>query len=168
MKDGPDPKRHNKHGGHTRNVSAISTASSAMSPRELTNELKTRLSYAMVKVQKGWESLPIYDLESLASQSGSPSSSSGLTLNGRRTSAFGSAFTSPRVALTRDQSGLSEPGKDTVMHDPIAVPESSQNGNQNGHNGRTYESFWRSQAQRTIPSPSNSQHAHLADRKSVV
>lgn len=163
LKGGPDPKRHhnnNKHGGHTRNVSAISIASSAMSPRELTNELKTRLSYAMVKVQKGWESLPIYDLESLASQSGSPSSSSGLTLNGRRTSAFGSAFTSPRVALARDQSSLSEPGKDSIMGDPPAVPD-GLNGGSNGHS-RTYESFWRSQAQRTLTSPSNAQHAHLA------
>lgn len=163
LKDGPDPKRHHnnhKHGGHTRNVSAISTASSAMSPRELTNELKTRLSYAMVKVQKGWESLPIYDLESLASQSGSPSSSSGLTLNGRRTSAFGSAFTSPRVALARDQSSLSEPGKDSIMRDSPAVPE-GLNGGSNGHS-RTYESFWRSQAQRTLTSPSNVHHAHLA------
>ena len=160
LKDGPDPKRHNKHGGHTRNVSAISAASSAMSPRELTNELKTRLSYAMVKVQKGWESLPIYDLESMASQSGSPSSSSGPTLNGRRTSAFGSAFTSPRVALARDQSSISEPGNDTLMRDPPAVPEGA-NLNGNGHS-RTYESFWRSQAQRTLTSPSNSQQAHLA------
>lgn len=166
LKDGRDPKRHfnsNKHGGHTRNMSAISTASSIMSPRELTNELKTRLSYAMVKVQKGWESLPIYDLESMASQSGSPSSSSGLTLNERRTSAFGSAFTSPRVALARDQSGLSEPGdggKNSIMRDPPAVPEGA-NGGSNGFS-RTYESFWRSQAQRTLTSPSNAQHAHLA------
>lgn len=166
LKDGPDPKRHhhnNKHGGHTRNISAISIASGTMSPRELTNELKTRLSYAMVKVQKGWESLPIYDLESMASQSGSPSSSSELTLHGRRTSAFGSAFTSPRVALAREQSSLSEPangGRDSILRDPPVVPEGA-NGGSNGFS-RTYESFWRSQAQRTLTSPSNAQHTPLA------
>ncbi len=132
----PDPKR---RVGHSRNTS---TASSAMSPRELTSELKTRLSYAMMKVQKGWESLPIYEVESLASQSGSPKSSTS-GVNGRP-----SELTSPRVALAHHQDG------DVAIGD-AGNGEAQIEGQKN--NERTYESFWRSQTQRTYASPQHQQ-----------
>lgn len=140
-----------KRRGHSRNPSAVSIASSAMSPRELTSELRTRLSYAMVKVQKGWESLPICEVETLASKSASPASE---TMNGRR----GSALTSPRSAIGR---GHSMDG----LRDPVVVSDyngQQMNGNANG-NGRTYESFWRSTVQRTnMASPPSSQPANNA------
>ncbi|CCC12655.1 hypothetical protein SMACR_05617 [Sordaria macrospora] len=61
---------------HTRNTSAVSMASTATSRLgELSAELKTRLSYAMVKVNNGWQSHSIDQVESLASCAGSPASS---------------------------------------------------------------------------------------------
>lgn len=42
---------------------------------QLSAELKTRLSYAMVKVNNGWQSHTIDQVETLASQAGSPTSS---------------------------------------------------------------------------------------------
>lgn len=42
---------------------------------QLSQQLRTRLSYAMVKVQNGWQSNTLDEVESLASQYGSPRSS---------------------------------------------------------------------------------------------
>ena len=42
---------------------------------QLSSELRTRLSYAMVKVKNGWQSKTIDEVESLASRKGSPASS---------------------------------------------------------------------------------------------
>ncbi|OBT62478.1 hypothetical protein VE03_07983 [Pseudogymnoascus sp. 23342-1-I1] len=148
------PALHTK-GRHTRNASAVSAASSAMSPRELTSELRTRLSYAMVKVNKGWESLPIYEVESLASQSGSPTPSNS-TINGRR-----NTIASPRVTIASLQ-GLSSASP--KPHPTSAAPTDSQESASDGQpSSRTYESFWREQSQRQIglsaslSSPSSSQ-----------
>lgn len=145
----------NGKGRHTRNVSAVSAASSAMSPRELTSELRTRLSYAMVKVNKGWESLPIYEVESLASQSGSPTPSNS-TIHGRR-----NTIASPRATIASLQ-GLS--GASPKPHPNAAAPTDSQESTSEGQpSSRTYESFWREQSQRQIglsaslSSPSSSQ-----------
>ncbi|KFZ24169.1 hypothetical protein V502_01332 [Pseudogymnoascus sp. VKM F-4520 (FW-2644)] len=145
----------NRKGRHTRNASAVSAVSSAMSPRELTSELRTRLSYAMVKVNKGWESLPIYEVESLASQSGSPTPSNS-TINGRR-----NTIASPRATIASLQ-GLS--GASPKPHPTAAAPTDSQESASDGQpSSRTYESFWREQSQRQIglsaslSSPSSSQ-----------
>lgn len=142
-------------GRHTRNASAVSAVSSAMSPRELTSELRTRLSYAMVKVNKGWESLPIYEVESLASQSGSPTPSNS-TINGRR-----NTIASPRATIASLQ-GLS--AASPKPHPTTAAPAGSQESASDGQpSSRTYESFWREQSQRQIglsaslSSPSSSQ-----------
>ncbi|KAL2259538.1 hypothetical protein VTK26DRAFT_6762 [Humicola hyalothermophila] len=77
--------KHARHGstvspgqatGHSRNTSTVSVASTAGSRiGELSAELKTRLSYAMVKVNHGWQSHSIDQVESLASQAASPASS---------------------------------------------------------------------------------------------
>lgn len=71
--------------GHARTTSAVSVASTAASSiGELSAELKTRLSYAMVKVNHGWQSRSLDEVESLASQAASLSpASSGLTVHGR-------------------------------------------------------------------------------------
>ncbi|KAH8882929.1 hypothetical protein GQ53DRAFT_664851 [Thozetella sp. PMI_491] len=59
--------------GHSRNPSTISMASTTGSR---IGELKARLSYAMVKVNNGWQGHSIDQVESLASQAASPTSSS--------------------------------------------------------------------------------------------
>ncbi|GAB1318424.1 Cell cycle transcriptional repressor whi5 [Madurella fahalii] len=62
--------------GHSRNTSTVSIASTAGSRiGELSAELKARLSYAMVKVNHGWQSHSIDQVETLASQAASPASS---------------------------------------------------------------------------------------------
>ncbi|KAK8080051.1 hypothetical protein PG997_007869 [Apiospora hydei] len=93
--------------GHSRNTSTVSVASTATSRMsevkspnlcrgalgihqvtdhqtalQLSAELKTKLSYAMLKVNNGWQSHSIDEVESLASQAASPTSSSS-TLHGR-------------------------------------------------------------------------------------
>ncbi|KAL2163907.1 hypothetical protein VTH06DRAFT_3119 [Thermothelomyces fergusii] len=62
--------------GHSRNTSAVSVSSAAGSRiGELSAELRARLSYAMVKVNHGWQSHTIDQVETLASQAASPVSS---------------------------------------------------------------------------------------------
>ncbi|KAK4040646.1 hypothetical protein C8A01DRAFT_35299 [Parachaetomium inaequale] len=62
--------------GHSRNTSTVSVASTAGSRiGELSAELKARLSYAMVKVNHGWQAHSIDQVETLASQAASPASS---------------------------------------------------------------------------------------------
>ena len=46
-------------------------------PMQLSAQLKTRLSYAMVKVQNGWEKQSLDELEESQSQRGSPNSAPG-------------------------------------------------------------------------------------------
>lgn len=78
--------------GHSRNTSTVSVASTAGSrigevrfqsgrtvvryanSSQLSAELKARLSYAMVKVNHGWQSHSIEQVETLASQAASPAS----------------------------------------------------------------------------------------------
>ncbi|KAK0642082.1 hypothetical protein B0T16DRAFT_336262 [Cercophora newfieldiana] len=63
-------------GGHSRNTSTVSIASTAGSRiGELSAELKARLSYAMVKVNHGWQGHSIEQVETLASHAASPTSS---------------------------------------------------------------------------------------------
>ncbi|CAK7216325.1 hypothetical protein SEUCBS140593_002831 [Sporothrix eucalyptigena] len=79
-------------GGHSRNTSTVSVASTAGSRiGELSAELKTRLSYAMVKVNNGWQSHSIDQVENLASHGASPASSTS-TIHGRHGSSL-----SPRI-----------------------------------------------------------------------
>ncbi|SPO01522.1 uncharacterized protein DNG_04195 [Cephalotrichum gorgonifer] len=63
---------------HSRSTSTVSMASTSggRMGEVLTSELKTRLSYAMVKVNHGWQGHSIDEVESLASQAASPTSSS--------------------------------------------------------------------------------------------
>ncbi|KAL1841077.1 hypothetical protein VTJ49DRAFT_7408 [Mycothermus thermophilus] len=62
--------------GHSRTTSAVSVAStSGTRIGEVSAELKARLSYAMVKVSHGWQAHTIDQVETLASQVASPTSS---------------------------------------------------------------------------------------------
>ncbi|UPX10133.1 uncharacterized protein EKO05_0000804 [Ascochyta rabiei] len=60
---------------HKRNKSMDTHSSTRIG--ELSAQLKTRLSYAMVKVQNGWEKQSLDELEEVHSQRGSPNSAPG-------------------------------------------------------------------------------------------
>ncbi|QSZ34426.1 hypothetical protein DSL72_006018 [Monilinia vaccinii-corymbosi] len=127
---GPRPVRE-----HVRNTSTVSNASSVAAGRfgELSSELRTRLSYAMVKVNNGWESKSINEVETIASQAGSPTSSNS-TLNTRQT-----LLTSPRAEIANIQGQGSRDvcgPRPTVDYDLYARTGTEPS-------SRTYESFWR-------------------------
>ncbi|KAI1383781.1 uncharacterized protein F4822DRAFT_51333 [Hypoxylon trugodes] len=110
--------------GHSRNTSTVSVASTTGSRiGELSAELRTKLSYAMVKVNNGWQGHSIDEVESLASQVASPTSSTS-TLCGK----YGTSA-SPRVPATTTRHRASSNVTSPTTHHPL------QN--------RTYESFWR-------------------------
>ncbi|KAJ0318631.1 hypothetical protein COL5a_010609 [Colletotrichum fioriniae] len=84
--------------GHSRNTSTVSMASTtASSIGDWSSDLKTRLSYAMLKVNHGWQSHSIDEVESMASQAASPTSSHS-TLHGRQ-----ELSASPRANMARYQ-----------------------------------------------------------------
>ncbi|ORY59644.1 uncharacterized protein BCR38DRAFT_303745, partial [Pseudomassariella vexata] len=110
--------------GHSRNTSTVSVTSTTGSRiGELSAELKTKLSYAMVKVNHGWQGHSIDEVESLASQAASPTSSTS-TLHGRH-----GASASPSMPMTGALQGTASAGVSPITQQP---PQ-----------GRTYESFWR-------------------------
>lgn len=142
--------------GHSRNTSAVSNASSVSRIGEvghrknakgtrpdyvqLSSELRTRLSYAMVKVNNGWQSNSIDEVESLASQAGSPTSSTS-TMHGRR-----NVITSPRTAIANLQPHPSSSAQS--MQAPPADFDLYPRGDQPS---RTYESFWRDHSTASYP-----------------
>ena len=155
------PTKSHTH-GHSRSTSTISNVSSVASSRigevrhgkssqqtvtdnaQLSSELRTRLSYAMVKVNNGWQSNTIDEVESLASQKGSPSSSTS-TLHGRLN------LTSPRTAIANLQGQTnSMPASQAPIADFDLYSRSDQP-------SRTYESFWRDHSTSSYPSHRNSQ-----------
>ncbi|KAL6863569.1 hypothetical protein J3F83DRAFT_762418 [Trichoderma novae-zelandiae] len=76
VKTGMSPARGRGH-GHARNLSTVSVTSTGSTIGELSAELKTRLSYAMMKVNFGWQGHSIDQVESMAaSQAVSPTSAS--------------------------------------------------------------------------------------------
>ncbi|GKU03363.1 hypothetical protein FLAG1_06014 [Fusarium langsethiae] len=79
--------------GHTRTPSAVSRTSAGGHIGELSNELRTRLSYAMVKVNNGWQSNSLEEVENMASQAASPVSSTS-TIHRRQGSSA-----SPRIPM---------------------------------------------------------------------
>ncbi|KAB8298335.1 hypothetical protein EYC80_002062 [Monilinia laxa] len=128
----PSPKGSTSVREHVRNASTVSNTSSVAGRfGELSSELRTRLSYAMVKVNNGWESKSINEVETIASQAGSPTSSTS-TLNTRR-----NLLTSPRaeIASIQGQGSTDVFGpRPTADFDLYTRAEPSS---------RTYESFWR-------------------------
>ncbi|TVY15749.1 hypothetical protein LARI1_G006979 [Lachnellula arida] len=121
--------------GHSRTTSGVSNASATSSRiGEISSELKARLSYAMVKVNNGWQSNSIDEVESMASQAGSPTSSTS-TLHGRR-----NLITSPRAAIANIQ------GQTSSMSSSSGTPAPSGDFDlysRSDQPSRTYESFWR-------------------------
>ncbi|KAH8160178.1 hypothetical protein CIB48_g8057 [Xylaria polymorpha] len=95
--------------GHSRNTSTVSIASTTSSRiGELSAELKAKLSYALVKVNNGWQSHSIDEVESLASQAASPASSTS-TLHGTHGSSA-----SPRISLVGFRQARSNPSSMTT------------------------------------------------------
>ncbi|RFU82048.1 cyclin-dependent kinase [Trichoderma arundinaceum] len=89
------PARGRGH-GHARNLSTVSITStgSTIGESQLSAELKTRLSYAMVKVNFGWQGHSIEEVESMAaSQAVSP-------VSGSSTVRRHSSSASPRLDVT--------------------------------------------------------------------
>ena len=118
---------------------------------QLSSELRTRLSYAMVKVNNGWQSNSIDEVESLASQAGSPTSSTS-TLYGRR-----NLTTSPRTDIANLQSHANSFPPNSVMRVPV---QDFDLYSRNDPPSRTYESFWKSHTtsnpvQRSSQTPTN-------------
>ncbi|KAL0944996.1 uncharacterized protein CTRU02_202883 [Colletotrichum truncatum] len=106
--------------GHSRNTSTVSMASTtASSIGDWSSDLKTRLSYAMLKVNHGWLSHSIDEVESMASQAASPTSSHS-TLHGHQESSA-----SPRANMAR------------------YAPASAATTASSGPSPATYESFWK-------------------------
>ncbi|KAK1981375.1 hypothetical protein LZ30DRAFT_592781 [Colletotrichum cereale] len=117
--------------GHSRNTSAVSIASTtASSVGDWSSDLKTRLSYAMLKVNHGWQSHSIDEVESMASQAASPTSSHS-TLHGRQ-----ELSASPRANMAR------------------YAPTSAATTASSNPSPATYESFWREGQRSTYSSTS--------------
>lgn len=84
---------------------------------QLSAQLKTRLSYAMVKVQNGWEKQSLEELEEVQSQRGSPNSAP------ERSDRL--AFDSPYMAGSgRRPSGVSD-NSDQMIMSPASDPSRS-------------------------------------------
>ena len=144
----PTSPRGSKIRGHSRNTSAASAASSKIGEvnkpsshantvtdmAQLSSELRTRLSYAMVKVNNGWQSNSIDEVESLASQAGSPTSSTS-TLHGRR-----NLITSPRTSIANIQGQAGGFSPNSITQAPT---QDFDLYSRNDPPSRTYESFWR-------------------------
>ncbi|OLN87576.1 hypothetical protein CCHL11_06122 [Colletotrichum chlorophyti] len=106
--------------GHSRNTSTVSMASTtASSVGDWSSDLKTRLSYAMLKVNHGWQSNSIDEVESMASQAASPTSTHS-TLHGRQESSA-----SPRANMAR--------------HAPLSAATTASS----DPSPATYDSFWK-------------------------
>jgi hypothetical protein len=146
---------------HSRNTSAASTASSKIGEvnktlpnaktitdmAQLSSELRTRLSYAMVKVNNGWQSNSIDEVESLASQAGSPTSSTS-TLHGRR-----NLITSPRTNIASIQGQARGFSPNSITQAPT---QDFDLYSRNDPPSRTYESFWRDHSTNPLPAQRSS------------
>ncbi|SPQ24033.1 8a324262-806a-45a3-8048-a9d99362e25b [Thermothielavioides terrestris] len=133
--------------GHSRNTSTVSMASTAGSRiGELSAELKTRLSYAMVKVNHGWQSHSIDQVEALASQAASPASTAS-TIHLRNGSSA-----SPQLSTASHQ------GSNNTT--PATVP-------QHHYSGRPGDSQWRDSPQSTSRGSSASPVKSLAPPVSI-
>lgn len=78
---------------------------------QLSAQLKTRLSYAMVKVQNGWEKQSLEELEEVHSQKGSPNSALGSSRV---------AFDSPSAIDCRRRPSTISDNSDYMMMSPAS------------------------------------------------
>ncbi|KAF1361508.1 hypothetical protein EJ07DRAFT_111277, partial [Lizonia empirigonia] len=100
-----------QHLAHKRNKSMDTHSSTRIG--ELSAQLKTRLSYAMVKVQNGWEKQSLDELEEVHSQRGSPNSAP----EGSR-----AAFESPSAMDYRRRPSTISDDSDRMIMSPASDP----------------------------------------------
>ncbi|KAF2659577.1 hypothetical protein K491DRAFT_689191 [Lophiostoma macrostomum CBS 122681] len=118
--------------GHKRTKSTESGSNTRIG--ELSAKLRTRLSYAMVKVENGWERQSLEEIEDMASQQGSPISAQG-RMEGTRPS-----FDSPQTADRRRRPSAISDNSDQIMLSP---GQSTPSDASRSH-AATPSSFWRS------------------------
>ena len=139
--------------GHSRNSSMTSRSSQIVEVRrlelsdiaeltlaQLSVQLRTRLSYAMFKVQHGWQGENIQNLEQMASQRGSPASAAS-----DRRSDDGNSTQSPpgsRRLKSRKSGQTTHPIATTTKGIPQQASDDTQ-GSATSSQAGTYESFWR-------------------------
>lgn len=109
---------------------------------QLSAQLKTRLSYAMIKVQNGWEKQSLDELEEVHSQRGSPNSAPG----GSRVT-----FDSPSIADYRRRPSAVSERSDHMLISPASDPKRSHVLNPSQccqsprfYNANELEDYWRS------------------------
>jgi len=90
---------------------------------QLSAQLRTRLSYAMMKVQNGWEKRSIEELEEQTSQKGSPISAPA------QSEAYKQGFDSPgQIARHRRPSGMSDGSDHRVVSSSRSSPSYQSRG----------------------------------------
>ncbi|KAK5087014.1 hypothetical protein LTR05_004185 [Lithohypha guttulata] len=103
--------------GHSRTASSLSNTSTA-SMHELSQQLRTRLAYAMVKVQNGWHHRSLEEVESLASASPRSTTFNHYSQNRH--------LLSPRTAMvahiSRDSSDTSSEPRRSQSPPPHTIP----------------------------------------------
>ena len=115
--------------------------------------MRTRLSYAMIKVQNGWQAHNINDLEFMASKKSAPEF---MLLGGQRRRdsdipnilsicESGAPHPARRAITTREfnSSPIQTPKIPTAPDDPLEHSRSSKHRSLPDKIGATYESFWR-------------------------
>ena len=124
---------------------------------QLSYQLKTRLSYAMVKVQNGWQDCSIDELETMASQPNSPVSASALSQRSRRSShsmsfrpgTSGSTLNGSQLHSNGMTKASARPAKQNGLLHSHPSPRSKSHAPQtNFQPPRTYESFWEERSSR--------------------
>lgn len=154
--------------------------------RQLSAQLKTRLSYAMVKVQHGWENRSLSELEqSLPMPMSSaparipmtPTSTHRASHHAQRASTSSintaKAYDSPygeyprRYAHSPDGYGVQSPSSQPGML-RRTISSSSGEGRPASHSPRTYASFWAQHERNPLPPPRSARHAHHASTSTVT
>ncbi|KAF4125498.1 Whi5 like [Geosmithia morbida] len=108
---------------HSRNTSTMSMASTTSTIGDLSHDLRTRLSYAMVKVNNGWQSHNLDQVEELASQAASPTSSASTTTrHSKRSSSVSPQLSGGSLAHAALSNGLA--AARTVSNSPPASASS--------------------------------------------
>lgn len=135
----------------------------------MSHQLKTRLSYAMLKVQNGWQDQSLSELENLASQQASPMSAASEKKRHFQFSPRGEAQ-SPRssgrpIGPSSDQHFLTSPRKRVSPQEHYPGSPGNPLGSASSSQASTYEAFWREHSNTNASSrlpPSDTQQQQQA------
>lgn len=113
----------------------------------MSHQLKTRLSYAMLKVQNGWQDQSLSELENLAPQQASPMSPASDKKRAFYYSPSGELH-SPRssgrpLGSSSDQHFLTSPRKRVSPPEQYPGSPGNPRGSASSSQASTYEAFWR-------------------------